>query len=112
MSFPRFFHREPTVTEVAIPGDGGSLQGGQLVETWSEQGNLLHETLVGPSGDVLFSELRTNNDSYYVFAIDPAKSSQSVVSGGAGWLGTGTQTTFNISGPICASVCTMLKAAA
>jgi len=92
-----FFHREPTVTHVAVAGTG-ALQHGMLVETWSEEGNLLHETLVGPSGDILFSELRTNYDSYNVFAVDPAKSVQGVVTGAQGWLGTGTQTTVNISG--------------
>lgn len=93
-----FFHREPTVTHVAVAGPG-ALQHGMLVETWSEEGNQLHETLVGPSGEVLFAELRTNYDSYNVFAVDPAKSLQTTVSGGAGWLGTGTQTTVRIVGP-------------
>lgn len=65
-----FFHREPTATHVAVAGQG-ALQHGMLVETWSEQGNQLHETLVGPSGEVLFAESRTNYDSYNVFAIDP-----------------------------------------
>jgi len=74
-----FFHKEPTATRVAIAGAGGALQSGMLVETWSQVGNLLHETLVGPSGEVLFSELRTNNDSYNVFAVDPSQSIQ------AGW---------------------------
>ena len=93
-----FFHREPTVTHVAVAGQG-ALQHGMLVETWSEQGNLLHETLVGPSGEVLFAELRTNYDSYYVFAIDPKQSIQTLVTGNAGWLGAAGQTTVNISGP-------------
>ena len=92
-----FFHREPTVTHVAVAGTG-ALQHGMLVETWSEPGNQLHETLVGPSGDVLFSELRTNYESYNVFAVDPGASVQGVVDG-AGWLGIGTQTTVSITGP-------------
>jgi extracellular elastinolytic metalloproteinase len=93
-----FFHKEPTATRVAIAGAGGALQSGMLVETWSQVGNLLHETLVGPSGEVVFSELRTNNDSYNVFAIDPSQSIQTVVGGGTGWLSTDAQSTVNIRG--------------
>lgn len=82
-SFARgsFFHTDPSATRVAVPMADGSLREGFLVETWSEEKNLLHETLVSGEGEVLFIEKRTNNDSYNVFAIDPAKSTQSIVVG-------------------------------
>jgi extracellular elastinolytic metalloproteinase len=93
-----FFHREPTVTRVAIADATGAMQPALLVETWSEQGNLLHHTLVSGDGAILAVEVRTNSESYNVFVVDPVKSLQTVVSGN-GWLGGGDQTTFRISGP-------------
>jgi hypothetical protein len=93
-----FFHREPTVTQVAIPGADGALQAALLVETWSQQGNLLHHTLVSGTGTILSVELRTNSETYNVFAVDPSKSTQTTVSG-TGWLGAGDQTTVRITGP-------------
>lgn len=102
-----FFYRDPTVTRVAVAMEGDSLQEGFLVETWSEAGNLLHHTLVGPSGHVLKVELRTNNDSYYIFPDHPGNNTQTVMPGpgaGAGntaspigWL-SGSQKTVNIGG--------------
>ena len=77
-----FFHREPTVTRVAVPV-GAALRLGYLVETWTARGNQLHHTLVGGDGAVLGVESRTSNDSYNVFAIDPSKSQQQVVNGSA-----------------------------
>jgi hypothetical protein len=94
-----FFHAAPRATRVAFVADDGSLRAGTLVETWSQRGNLLHHTLVGGGGEVVGVELRTNYDSYNVFAIDPAKTVQSPVTGGAGWLGSGSQRTVSISGP-------------
>lgn len=101
-----FFHREPTVTRVAVPV-GAALRRGYLVETWTARGNQLHHTLVGGDGAVLGVESRTASDSYNVFAIDPSKSQQLVVNGPApavkapspnGWLFAGTQATTNIAG--------------
>jgi hypothetical protein len=100
-----FFHRGPRVTPVAVPRGDGLLGTAYLVETWTARRNLLHHTLVGGGGAVLGVELRTNNDSYNVFAVDPGVSAQTVVSGpGAGnaespsgWL-SGAQTTTNIAG--------------
>jgi hypothetical protein len=43
-------------------------------------------------------ELRTAHDSYSVFTEDPGKGGQVVVPGATGWLGSGVQTTVNISG--------------
>nr|MDQ3281017.1 M36 family metallopeptidase [Acidobacteriota bacterium] len=82
-SFARgtFFHKDPSATRMVVPMADGSLREGFLVETWSQEKNLLHETLVSGDGQVLFVETRTNNDSYNVFAIDPAKSTQSIVVG-------------------------------
>lgn len=100
-----FFYRNPTVTRIAVAIEGDSLQEGFLVETWSEAGNMLHHTLVGPSGHVLKVELRTNNDSYYIFPDHPGNHTQTVMPGpGAGntespigWL-LGSQNTINIGG--------------
>jgi hypothetical protein len=100
-----FFHREPEVTAVAVPMSDGALARGFLVETWTEAGNELHHTLVGGDGRVLDVELRTNTDSYNVFARDPGKDAQAVIAGPGGgnvespigWL-AGTQTTHTIGG--------------
>ena len=73
-----FFHRDPAVTRVAIPMASGVLQEGYLVETWSEEGNLLHHTLIGGTGRVLKVELRTDNDSYNIFPDHPGISTQQV----------------------------------
>ena len=67
-----FFYQDPTVTRVAIPMQSGVLQEGYLVETWTQDDNLLHHTLVGGAGRVLQVELRTNNDSYFIFPDHPA----------------------------------------
>jgi extracellular elastinolytic metalloproteinase len=101
-----FFHTEPTVSRVAISLSDGTLATGFLVQTWTEASNLLHETLVSGDGSVLSVELRTNTDSYNIFPIDPEKTLQQVTAGPgpgntespAGWLGTGAQTTINITG--------------
>ncbi len=76
-----FFHKAPTVERVAIPMKGGSLQTGFLVTTWTEKGNLLHETLVSGRGAVLSTELRTNTDSYNIFPEHPDETAQTVVAG-------------------------------
>ncbi|MFN7917067.1 MAG: M36 family metallopeptidase [Vicinamibacterales bacterium] len=100
-----FFHSSPRVTHVLFEADNGSLERGLTVETWSEQGNRLHETLVGAAGAVLDVVSRTASDSYNVFVEDPSKGAQTVVNGPgagnaqspAGWL-AGTQTTNHIIG--------------
>jgi extracellular elastinolytic metalloproteinase len=104
-----FFHDEPSATRVALVTDEG-LQQATLVETWSQKENLLHQTLVGRTGDVLAVELRTNSDKYNVFQKDPGKAAQTPVTGPAsvspagtvpspsGWLGTGAQNTVAITG--------------
>jgi hypothetical protein len=63
-------------------------------------------TLVSGDGTIVSVERRTNHDSYNVFIEDPLKGPQTLVTGpGAGnaespvgWLGTGSQTTINITG--------------
>jgi hypothetical protein len=47
---------------VIVQRNGGLAQG-FLVETWSQDKNLLHHTLVGPDGAIDDVELRTNSDS-------------------------------------------------
>ncbi|HEX7087110.1 MAG TPA: M36 family metallopeptidase [Vicinamibacterales bacterium] len=93
-----FFHRNPQATAVAVPRTDGLLGTAFLVETWTDQQNLLHHTLVGGRGEVLNVELRTNQDSYNVFAVDPSKSPQTIVAGEAGWLDVGAHRTVHITG--------------
>lgn len=101
-----FFHRDPTVTRVIVPFASGRLQEGFLVETWTQDSNLLHHTLVGGNGQVVSSELRTNQDSYNVFPDHPLNSSQTITAGPgngnsespSGWLYASGQKTVNISG--------------
>jgi hypothetical protein len=66
------FYRDPIVTPVVIPMDDDSLEEGFLVETWELRSNALWHTLVGRSGAIVHQELRTNNDSYFIFPIHPA----------------------------------------
>ena len=103
----QFFYRAPLVTRVAVPFGGGMLRRGFLVETWSAKDNQLHHTLVGGDGAILGDEARTSSDQYNVFTENPDATKQQVFSGPApgssvaspqGWLGTGSQTTVNISG--------------
>jgi extracellular elastinolytic metalloproteinase len=98
-----FFYRAPTVERVVIADAG--LAEGFLVETWSASDNKLYHTLINGRGDVVSNELRTNEDSYNVFADHPGVTPQAIVSGpGAGnaqspsgWL-SGTQSTILIQG--------------
>jgi hypothetical protein len=98
-----FFHRAPTVERVIIADAG--LAEGFLVETWSARDNKLYHTLVSGRGDVVSNELRTNDDSYNVFPIQPGLTPQTVVSGPgsgnaqspSGWL-SGSQSTILIQG--------------
>jgi len=77
-----FFYRDPTVMRVAIPMASGVLEEGFLVETWTEEANLLHHTLIDGTGRVLRVELRTSNDSYNIFPEHPGiPNSQTVVAG-------------------------------
>jgi extracellular elastinolytic metalloproteinase len=101
-----FFHSDPIVTRVAIPLTDGTMRPGYLVETWTEQRNLLNHTLVGDAGAVLAVEARTAKDSYNVFKVHPNVAPQEIVSGPAaggvespsGWLFAGTQNATNIGG--------------
>jgi len=74
------FSSDPTVTRVAVPMTNGAMHTGFLVETWDTE-NVLRHTVVGPGGQILREELRTNSDSYQIFPIHPGKSGQTVVSG-------------------------------
>ena len=98
------FHQPPSVERVAYTDDGKTLRAGFLVETWTTRHNLLDQTLVGGDGQVVSIDHLTSNDRYNVFTEDPSKGGQTIVTVGttpqspAGWLGTGAQTTQNISG--------------
>jgi hypothetical protein len=101
-----FFHSDPIVTRVAVPLTDGTIRPGFLVETWTEQRNLLNHTLINGEGAVLAVEPRTVRDSYNIFPVSPTVSGQQVVSGPApggtespsGWLFAGTQNSINIAG--------------
>src|SRR5688572_809379 len=101
-----FFRNAPTATRVAIPHDDGTMTAGFLVETWTRQDNQLNESLVDGDGAVANVELRTNNDSYNVFRINPNVTPQTVLPGAAagstaspsGWLFGGTQGSTQIAG--------------
>ncbi len=100
------FHADPRVERVLYVDARKALRAGFEVATWSQKGNLLHHTLVDADGKVASVELRTNTDSYNVFAEDPAKGAQAIVAGPgagnaqspAGWLGAGAQNSINIAG--------------
>jgi len=101
-----FFHGRPQVTAIAVPLADGSMTKGWRVETWVEQTNQLHYTIVDGDGQVLDVESRTNNDSYNIFPTDPGADPQQVVAGPgsgntespAGWLDSGSQTSIQIGG--------------
>ena len=101
-----FFYASPRVTPVVFEDADGSLKRAQLVETWSNRGNQLHESLVGAGGAVLDVVARTANDSYKVFEVSPSVSAQATASGAgagntqspSGWLDATSQTTINIHG--------------
>jgi extracellular elastinolytic metalloproteinase len=92
------FVEGPLVTRVAVPMADGTMQVGFLVQTWRTSGNRLVETLVGGDGRVVETVSRTNSDSYNVFAVDPEKTKQKVVTGGAGWLFAGAHRSIDIGG--------------
>jgi len=101
-----FFHRNPSAERVAIAEADGSLSAGFLVETWTQETNQLHYTLVGGDGAIRDVESRTNTDAYKVFRKDPITTPQGVVQGPgagnaespAGWLLAGAQRSTNITG--------------
>lgn len=101
-----FFHTPPSVERVIVSRGQGRLEEGFLVETWSEDDNLLFHTVIDGLGKVVSNELRTAEDSYNIFEDHPGVSSQTVVNGPgagnaqspAGWLFGGTQGSIDIAG--------------
>ncbi|OFW98657.1 MAG: hypothetical protein A3E78_11580 [Alphaproteobacteria bacterium RIFCSPHIGHO2_12_FULL_63_12] len=99
-----FFVSGPTVERVILAD--GVLSEGFLVETWSASDNKLYNTLVDGVGRIVSNELRTANDSYNVFTVDPNTTPQTVITGPgtgnaqspSGWLGTGAQRSIAING--------------
>jgi hypothetical protein len=97
------FAEDPTVTRVAVPMSNGAMQTGYLVVTW-DRDNVLRHTVIGSGGRVLVEELRTNTDTYKIFANHPGVSAQTVVAGpGAGntfspigWVSSNTTTGNNV----------------
>jgi hypothetical protein len=101
-----FFRNAPSAKDVAIPEADGSMSAGYLVETWTQQANQLHYTLIGGDGAVLDDEARTSSDSYRVFTVNPGVTPQATVLGpGAGnaqspsgWVSPTDQLSTRISG--------------
>jgi len=97
------FSSDPTATLVAVPMTNGAMHTGFLVETWDAD-NVLRHTVVGPGGQILREELRTNNDRYMIFPDHPGNSTQTLVAGpGAssaespsGWVAGNTTTGNNV----------------
>ena len=91
------------MTRVAVPMANGAMHTGHLVVTWDTD-NILRHTVIGPGGRVLVEELRTNTDTYKIFANHPGVSTQTVVSrpGAAtpyspsGWVSGSTTTGNNV----------------
>ena len=84
-SVPGFFRTAPRASRVAIPKGAGAMSVGFVVQTWTDRGNQLHETLVDGNGSILGVESRTNNDTYNVFRKNPFITPQALVEGpGAG----------------------------
>ena len=84
-SVPGFFRAAPRASGIAIPRGAGAMSVGFTVQTWTERGNQLHETLVDGNGVILGVESRTSNDTYYVFPKNPTTTPQQLVAGaGAG----------------------------
>jgi len=98
------FVDDPSVERVAVPMSNGALAEGFVVTTWDSD-NQLQETIVDGSGAVVRSVLRTAEDGYNVFAEDPDKSAQAVVTEPAdplaspgGWLSGLSQFEEDITG--------------
>lgn len=81
-----FFYQSPSAQAVVVPMSDGTLAKGWLVETWSEKENLLDHTLVGSTGSVLYTQRQTSSHNYNVYAVDPQKTPQAVVSRPNSWL--------------------------
>jgi hypothetical protein len=79
--------------------EDGTLSRGWLVQTWTAKSNELYHTVVGGDGRVLDVESRTANESFKVYAEDPSKGGQAVVTGPGTWLSSVSQTTTDIFGP-------------
>ena len=101
-----FFFTEPTAKAVIVARDGGKLERGWLVETWSGETNELYHTLIGAEGDVVHVEDRTARDQYGIFPDHPGNTSQVIAQGPgagnaqspAGWLYDMTHSRFLIQG--------------
>lgn len=106
VSFGRggFFHAEPVVERVIVPLSDGTFQEGFLVETWSDEDNQLWHTLVGATGTIVYTELRTANEGYLIFPEHPGISSQTLVQGAGsgnayspiGWVSNNTTIGNNV----------------
>lgn len=81
-----FFYQSPSAQAVVVPMSDGTLAKGWLVETWSEKENLLDHTLVGSTGTVLYTQRQTASHNYNVYAVDPDKTPQALVSRPNSWL--------------------------
>ncbi len=91
----------PTVTRMALPLRGSALDSGYLVVTW-DRANMLRHTVVSGRGEILYEQLRTNQESFRIFPNHPGITPQQLMIDPAdpmasplGWLGLSTTTTGN-----------------
>lgn len=96
------FDESPTVTRVALPLVGATLDTGYLVVTW-DRSNVLRHTLVSGRGQIVYEELRTNTDGYLIFPKYPVLTPQTLVTSPAdpvaspsGWVTSNTTIGNNV----------------
>ena len=96
------FDTAPTVTRVALPLAGAVLDVGFLVVTW-DRDNILRHTVVSGRGQIVHEELRTNNERYFIFPIQPGLTPQQwgavspdLVASRNGWVSSNTTTGNNV----------------
>lgn len=102
----QFFYSNPSVEDVLLLKSDGTLAAGFLTFTWSQESNLLYETVLDGNAHVVDNRLRTVADSYRVFDPHPEGSGSIVVDGPgegneesqAGWLDDTEQRNIEISG--------------
>lgn len=102
-----FFYKSPSVEDILLLKNDGTVAAGFLVFAWSHDDNLLYETVVAGDGSVIENRLRTAFDSYRVYDPFPSMFSIPAIKQGpgngnaespVGWLDGGTQRNVNISG--------------
>ena len=102
----KYFYQAPTVEKVVVARKDGKLEQGYVVENWRESDNLLYHTVIDADGEIIANELRTQNDQYRVYQVNPNVAGQQVANipdagtyySPYGWLRGSTQGTEYIIG--------------